>query len=71
MFEALTARAAALARRQVQVRTAKLAGALREALPREIEVATDEEGVRLAGRALSRRFALDAGLRWTIMGLIK
>jgi DNA-binding transcriptional MocR family regulator len=71
MFEGLTARAAARAERRARARTTALADALRETLPRGIEVASDDAGVHLSGRGLSRRFALDARLRWTILGLIK
>lgn len=71
MFEALTARAAALARRRARAKAASLADALREALPPAISATPDDEGVRLSGRSLSRRFALDSRLRWTIMGLIR
>lgn len=71
MFEALTARAAARAARRARARATALADALRETLPRGIEVTSDDDGVRLAGRGLSRRFALDARLRWTILGLIR
>ena len=71
MFEALIARAAARAERRARAKAAALADALREMLPRGIEVTSDDAGVRLAGRGLSRRFALDARLSWTILGLIK
>lgn len=71
MFEALIARAEDLAGRRARARAAAFAGALRETLPGDIEVAASEEGVRVSGRALARRFALDAGLRWVMTGLIK
>jgi hypothetical protein len=71
MFEALTARAAARAEQRARAKAAALRGALREALPRAIEVTSDDAGAHLEGRGLSRRFALDARLRWTILGLIR
>lgn len=71
MFETLSARAAARAERKARAKAAALAEVLRETLPRGIAVTSDDAGVHLVGRGLSRRFALDAGLRWTILGLIK
>lgn len=71
MFETLTARIAELARRKAEARASILVEALREVLPREIAITAVDQGVRLAGRGLSRRFALDSSLRWTIAGLIR
>ena len=66
MFERLAARAERMARRRAYARRDKLAARLREAAPRGIDVETEVGGVRLSGRGLARRFALDAALRWLI-----
>lgn len=71
MFEDLEARAALAAATRAGARTQALAEALRALLPPEIEVETSAEGVLLSGLGLGRRFVLDAGLRWTIAGLLK
>jgi hypothetical protein len=68
MFETLEARAARAAARRAKQRAAALADELRPALPSDIRVEADQEGVRLSGPALRRRRALDAALRWTIAG---
>ncbi len=71
MFEQLEARAARVAEGAVAERIAVLAGQLREILPREVSVEPTDEGVLLSGRGLGKRIVLDAGLRWTIAGLLK
>jgi hypothetical protein len=68
MFERLEARAARAAARRATARTAALAEALRAALPTDIGVGADGEGVRLSGPGLRRRRALEPALRWTIAG---
>jgi hypothetical protein len=68
MFEPLEARAAGAAARRARKRAAALADRMRAALPPGIDVAADDEGVRLRGPALGRRRSLDAALRWTIAG---
>jgi hypothetical protein len=68
MFETLEARAARTAERRAKARAQALADAFGAALPKDIRVEADAEGVRLSGRALGRRRALDPALRWTIAG---
>ena len=68
MFETLEARAARAAERLARRRAAALADEMRAALPPDIRVEADREGVRLTGAALGRRRALEATLRWTIAG---
>ena len=70
MFETLEARAARAAARLARRRAAALAEAMRAKLPGDLEVAADGGHVRLAGRGLGRRRALDAELRWTIAGSV-
>ena len=71
MFESLMARIARGAERHAAAQALGLAAALEEELPRDIEVALAADGVRLSGRALRRRLALDPALRWTIRELIR
>jgi hypothetical protein len=71
MFEALTAGAARAAQRRAQERAQRLAAEMGAAMPSDIEVAADERGVRLSGRALRRRLALDPALKWTLRGLVR
>ena len=71
MFERLIARAGAAAERRAAARARGLGAELDRALPGDVTVATVPEGVRLEGRALGRRLALDPALKWTIMGLIR
>lgn len=71
MFEPLTARAARAAERRARERAAALAGEIRAALPSDIRVEAEAQGVRLSGRALRRRMALDSALRWTLSGLTR
>jgi hypothetical protein len=71
MFETLEARAARAAARLARRRAAALAEEMRASLPGDIAVAVDRDGVRLSGRALRRRRALDAALRWTIAGAVQ
>jgi len=66
MFERLTEHAGDIAERRAQSRRDEVAERLRQTLPRGIEVDVENEGVRLGGRMLARRFGLDAGLRWLI-----
>jgi len=69
MFEALTARAERAARRRARALGAELAARIESERLRGVTVAADEDGVRLAGRGLGRRAALEPALRWLIMGL--
>jgi len=71
MFETLQARAARTAARRAGRHAAALADRMRAALPRDIEVEAQADGVRLSGPALSRRRALDGALRWTIAESIR
>jgi hypothetical protein len=71
MFEELEARATRAAALRARARTQALAEQLRALLPSEVAVETSDEGVLLSGLGLGRRLVLDAGLRWTIAGLLK
>jgi len=71
MFEDFEARAGRLAAGRAEAQTQGLAEALRDLLPPEVRVETNEEGVLLSGLGLGRRVVLDASLRWTIAGLLK
>lgn len=71
MFEPLTARAARAAERRARERAAALAEEIRAVLPGDIRVEAEAQGVRLSGRALRRRLALDSALRWTLLGLTR
>jgi hypothetical protein len=66
MFAALAARAARRAEARVKARREALAETLADALPPGVSAQAAEDGVRLAGRGLRRRYALDAALRWMI-----
>ena len=63
MFERLTARAEALARRAAEHRREALAEAMREEAPAGVGVSEAEDGVVLSGPGLGRRLALDPELR--------
>lgn len=67
MFEALAARMARKAEARAAARRQALAADLDGALPPGIRAEATQDGVRLAGRGLRRRFAGDAALRWLIM----
>ena len=69
MFEALAARAERAARRRAAALSAELADRIEAERLRGVTVAADEDGVRLAGRGLGRRVALEPALRWLSMGL--
>ena len=71
MFERMIERGQRLARERAGARRWALAERLRAELPRGIAVAEDERGVRLSGRGLGRRFALDASLKWLVAGLVR
>jgi len=64
MFERLMLHGAALARKAAGERRSSLAAALDEEAPEGVRVSEDEEGAVLEGRALERRFALEAEFRW-------
>jgi hypothetical protein len=65
MFERLEARAGRRALERAEERREALAAELGEALP-GVGAEAAEEGVRLSGRGLKRRFARDPALRWLI-----
>jgi hypothetical protein len=69
MLEGLTERAGAMAKRRAEVRILVLTDRLKAALPEDIEVGPEEEGVVLKGRGLQRRFTLDGALRWILAGV--
>jgi len=69
MFEGLMARAERAARRRAQEASAELAARIESEAPSGVAVAADEDGVRLTGRGLGRRIALEPALRWLTMGL--
>lgn len=71
MFEALMARSAARAEALAAVQTRRLAERLEQDLPAGVRAEADVQGVRLAGRALKRRMALDSALRWIMAELIR
>lgn len=66
MFDALTQRAEALARRRAGEARAQLAARL---IAEGIAVDLDEGGVVLRGEGLRARLALDPALRWLTMEL--
>jgi hypothetical protein len=63
MFEMTMLRARAAAERAARRRTAMLAERLRTEMPPGVAVEAVAEGVRLSGRGIGRRFALDPELR--------
>ena len=69
MFEALIARAGRAAEMRARTRSAALAARIAAELPGGLTAGADESGVRLSGRGLRRRFALEPGLRWLMAGL--
>lgn len=62
MFEGLVDAAGRAAEARSKATIAALAERLRTEAA--VDVAADEEGVRLAGPGLKRRFLLDPALRW-------
>lgn len=69
MFEEFSRRVEQTARRRAKMRAGELATGMRAAVPRGIEVEVVEDGVRLSGRGLLRRFLLDPTLRWLALRL--
>jgi hypothetical protein len=67
MFERLIARVERLARARARARSLELADALQKGLQAEAEAG----GVRLSGRGLRRRIALDPRLGQLIAGVLK
>ncbi len=64
MFEELTARAARTGRDRAAARVREIAARLAAGVPPGIAVEQTPDGVRLSGRALLRRYALEPALRW-------
>jgi len=69
MFERLSARIERAAAQRARARGAGLAARIADELPSGVTAEADESGVRLSGRGLRRRFALEPALRWLIAGL--
>ena len=69
MLERVIARVerAAAARARSAIR--RLAERIRDESPSGIQATEEAGGIRLSGRALRRRFALDPALRWLIARL--
>ena len=66
MFERLREVAARSARMRAAARREELAERLRAAAPGGVAVEMGDEAVVLSGRALSRRMASEAELRWLV-----
>ena len=64
MFERAVGRISRAAERRRRDRINGLADRMRAAVPGGIEVEPTENGVRLSGRGLRRRFAFEPALRW-------
>jgi hypothetical protein len=64
MFERIMKRAMRVAEARARAKTAELAERMRKELPQGIDVTVEDRGIRLLGRHLARRFALDPALRW-------
>ena len=69
MFETLMAQAVTRADERAAERAARIAARLEEALPDDVRARADADGVRLTGRGLKRRLALDPALRWIMAEL--
>lgn len=70
-FETLADRVARSAQARAAARRRALAERLAAVVPADVRVEATEDGVRLSGRGLARRFALDARLRNLIEGLVR
>lgn len=69
MFGQLTARVERAAQRRVEKLRIALAERIADDFPGGVAAEVDKEGVRVKGRGLARRFALDPALRWLLTGL--
>ncbi len=67
MFEQLLRRIEDRARQRAEARAFGMVERLRETLPRGIVVEAADDGVRLSGRGLLRRFLVDPALRWLVL----
>ena len=63
-FETLMDRMTAKAERRTTQRTHEMAAKMEAELPLGISAQPTDEGVRLIGRGLRRRFVLEPALRW-------
>lgn len=64
MFEELTKRIEARARRRAKARSRELAERMRETAPAGVTVDAVDDAVRLSGRGLLRRYFIDPAVRW-------
>ena len=71
MFESLMARVERAARRRAKERCEALADRARGMLPRGIEAEAADGGVRISGRRLVARLAVEPGLRWLLERMIR
>ena len=71
MFDKTMERAGRKAEARARARRDALVQRLADELPRGIRVERAGDAVRLSGRGLARRFALDARLRWLVAGLVR
>lgn len=69
MFEAMTRRVGLVAERRARTRAVQLAERVEANVPPGVIIEAVPEGVRLSGRGLRRRFALEPALRWLTAGL--
>lgn len=69
MFGDLIARVERAAELRAGKHGAELAERIAAELPTGVAVEADQEEVRISGRGLGRRFALDPALRWLLAGL--
>jgi hypothetical protein len=66
MFERLVERAEQAGKRRAAAIGADLAERMGSELPDGVEVEATTAGVRLSGRRIGARFALEPGLRWLL-----
>lgn len=71
MFEALIARIERRSARRAAEVARDVAESLTASAPASVSVVADENDVRLVGRGLVRRFALDPALRWLVAGVVR
>jgi hypothetical protein len=71
MFEELIARVERLAEARAQMRSRALAEQLAITVPKGVQAEADAGGVRLSGKGLRRRAALDPALGQLIAELLK
>jgi hypothetical protein len=64
MFERISARVMKAAEARARLKAAELAGRIKAELPRGVNAVAEDGGIRLSGRRLAWRFALDPALRW-------